>query len=537
MKRKKIIIVLMLVLTIGIVGLTIAYFSNTSSITNIFSTKDYGTTVTEEFVSPDNWLPGTETDKTLTVTNSGSVDEAVRVSYTETWTSANSNVEGDLPLSQNNNVAALINWTNINDWTTVTENNKTYKYYNYKLAPNETTSELLDKVTFNPAITNSSTCEETESNGVKTITCNSNGNGYDGATYKLVFTIETVQYDKYIEAWGTNVVIASEKPQPAPTGVEYLASEATNEVGSEYNTTTKGKMFQFTHTLNAGTENETTVNELRYIGDAPNNYVYFNCDNPVENQEYNYAESCEVWRILGVFDVERTDPEDSTKTITEQRMKLVRGSILENRAFNSDSNNDWTIAPLNTYLNGDYYNGTVTNGLKQSARDMIGTAKYYLGAISWVDDVNGLGSVEKIYIEERGNNICKSCNNDISKLIWIGKVGLLYPSDMYMVYANGVNYNCYINPFKCWSSASPAGVPKSGWIYNTNILNGSSPTETWLISSPAESIDAVLEGRFYGYLAGYKSTNTLSVRPVVYLKSSIKIKSGTGEVGNPYVLE
>ena len=74
--------------------------------------------------------------------------------------------------------------------------------------------------------------------------------------------------------------------------------------------------------------NGNTVNEARYIGDAPNNYVYFNCDEPQEGVEYNYASSCEVWRILGTFDVERTDPSDSTKTITETRMKLVRGTDL-----------------------------------------------------------------------------------------------------------------------------------------------------------------------------------------------------------------
>ena len=85
MKNKKTIIILLLVLTIGIVGLTIAYFANTTSINNEFSTNPYGTTVVEEFISPDNWLPGTTTDKNITVTNTGSVDEAVRISYTEEW--------------------------------------------------------------------------------------------------------------------------------------------------------------------------------------------------------------------------------------------------------------------------------------------------------------------------------------------------------------------------------------------------------------------------------------------------------------------
>ena len=78
MNNKKTIIILILVLTIGIVGLTVAYFSNSTSLDNLFSTNPYGTTVEEVFVSPDNWLPGTTTPKLITVTNTGSVDEAVR---------------------------------------------------------------------------------------------------------------------------------------------------------------------------------------------------------------------------------------------------------------------------------------------------------------------------------------------------------------------------------------------------------------------------------------------------------------------------
>ena len=85
MKNKKTIIILLLVLTMGIVGLTVAYFSNSTVLENLFGTKEYGTTVVEEFISPDNWLPGTTTDKNITVTNTGSVDEAVRISYTEEW--------------------------------------------------------------------------------------------------------------------------------------------------------------------------------------------------------------------------------------------------------------------------------------------------------------------------------------------------------------------------------------------------------------------------------------------------------------------
>ena len=298
-------------------------------------------------------------------------------------------------------------------------------------------------------------------------------------------------------------------------------------------------MFQFTHTLNEGTENETIVNESRYIGDAPNNYVYFNCDEQVENQEYNYAESCEVWRIIGVFDVERTDPEDSSKTIIEQRMKLVRGSDFASiMSWNSNYQNDWTAAnaSLKNFLNGDYYNRTgdaATYGLKISAQEKIGDAVYYLGAVS-KDSTNGtFGSTEKIYGEERGITVCKDCNTDTAKLAWIGKVGLMYPSDEYMAYGNGVNETCYTNPYGC------SGLNAStGWVFRSNIREGQSISNTWLLSSISTRSDVLYvnnDGKLPG--ASMSLYGGCGVRPVVYLKSSIKIKSGTGEEGNPYVLE
>ena len=62
MREKKTIIILILVLTIGIVGLTIAYFANSTSVDNVFMTQPYGTTVNEDFVAPNNWLPGDVTE-------------------------------------------------------------------------------------------------------------------------------------------------------------------------------------------------------------------------------------------------------------------------------------------------------------------------------------------------------------------------------------------------------------------------------------------------------------------------------------------
>ena len=110
-KSKKSLVALLLVAVLGIVGATIAYFTSTDTFENLFGTKPYSMEVVETFESPDDWTPGTTTNKTVVATNKGDVEAAVRVSYTESWVDAN----GD-PLSLTDsatptpNRAAIINF-------------------------------------------------------------------------------------------------------------------------------------------------------------------------------------------------------------------------------------------------------------------------------------------------------------------------------------------------------------------------------------------------------------------------------------------
>ncbi|MBQ9318635.1 MAG: hypothetical protein IJR82_03300 [Bacilli bacterium] len=522
MKQRKSIIALLLIAIIGIVGLTVAYFSSSTSIENTFETSEYGADAIETFTSPTDWQPGDETPKVLTVKNTGEVDEAVRVKVEESWKSKNNT---DLPLTQGNNVVAITNWTNTDDWTKVTVDGEDYYYYyyNYKLAPDEETGELLDKVTFNPLIDASTTCTTTTENGVTTKSCKSNGSGYDGATYKLKFTIETVQYNKYKEAWSTNISIA-------PTKEIVVFGLHVNPKSETYETGDKHHMFAFKHARTAQTPAQT---DYRYIGDDPYNYVYFNCDD-LNNQSLS---TCEVWRIIGVFDVERNDPENQGQTITEQRMKLVRGSYLATEmVFNSSNKNDWSVSQLKAYLNGDYYNRSgdaATYGLKEPARSLIAEAKYYLGAVSLDSTNSNYGTTERIYGEERGNTVCGACNSDTTKLTWTGSVGLMYPSDEYMVYGNGVNNTCYTNPNGCNVTKAQAG-----WVYKSNVFEGqSSPTYTWFLSSNAGSPFTVLIANYEGILNNYSSDRSRGVRPIVYLSADVKIIDGDGTSGNPYQLK
>ena len=58
-----------------------------------------------------------------------------------------------------------------------------------------------------------------------------------------------------------------------------------------------------------------------------------------------------------------------------------------------------------------------------------------------------------------------------------------------------------------------------------------------LLSSNAGNSNNVLNANSDGNLNNNNSNNSNGVRPVVYLKSNIKIADGTGEVGRPYTLE
>ena len=437
-RNKKSLIALLILVIVGLIGFTLAYFSDSITIGNKFKTKEYGTSVTEVFESPDNWLPGTKTDKILTVKNSGDVDEAVRISFTEEWKSANGTLSGWLHTdgTKSNHTteeelsrdvrAALINFTNTSDWEKVTENGTDYYYYKYKLAEGEETSEFIDSVTFNAITKLDDTCEEpVTENGKTTITCNSSGEDYDNATYTLTFTIETVQYDKYKEAWGTSVSIANEsKPT---TAVQTLLSKANGVAVTNYTDGNTKEMYTFTH---AATEQTRALTDYRYIGDSPNNFVKFNCKVDEETNE----EVCETWRIIGVFTVENEDGN------YEQRLKLVRGELLttNNDTWDSNEANEWSTATLNTYLNGTYF-----NSLSESAKSMIGNTKYYLGGIKGDYDTQPYyGSTEDMYIMERGIEVFDpstdeyDCNFTVTEsgqcairtTSWTGKVALLYPS-------------------------------------------------------------------------------------------------------------
>ena len=297
------------------------------------------------------------------------------------------------------------------------------------------------------------------------------------------------------------------------TAVEYLKEKSNDISVTNYNDGNKGEMYTFSH---EATYQTPVLTDYRYIGNEPNNYVKFNC-----NED---GSVCETWRIIGVFNV------DDGNGNVEQRIKLVKQKDLEkNMAWNTAGTNDWTTATLTDFLNGDYYNRTgiaETYGLKALSRSMIDDAVYYLGAFTSSASL----TAEQLYINERGNVVCGVCNSDVTKLAWTGKVGLMYPSDRYFVYEKGISGDC-VNV--------PTSFPPCYYL-NTIGWNSETRGSTFALNSFSDSNKVVFDFNgsvLSGEVADYLRYNDRSrVLPVVYLKSNIYIANGDGSINNPYSL-
>lgn len=198
--KKPVIFIGLLVAVFLVIGVTIAYYTSTDTFNNEFNAANYEMEVEETFESPDNWTPGTTTPKEIIATNKGNTPAAVRIKLTPSWVDEN----GDpLPLTVGANEAAIINFASDKDYKWIYQDG--YYYYIRPLDENESTSTLIDSVTFNPAISFNNTRECETVNGITT--CTTEFNDYSGGKYTLKIEVETAQYNKYREIWNTYVNI------------------------------------------------------------------------------------------------------------------------------------------------------------------------------------------------------------------------------------------------------------------------------------------------------------------------------------------
>ena len=242
-KKRNVIVLLILFLSIGV---TIAYLQSTDIFENIFNAGTYSVITHEEFTSPDNWKPGDTTPKTITTTNEGTIPVMVRVKLEEEWNdSSNNNLDLVFPSDGPDSVydwdldysierVSIINFDNIEDWVY----KDGYYYYVNELSPGDSTSSLIESVTFNPNYEGVVIC--TFNSTTNSNECSSS-DGYMGGTYKLSITTETVQSDAYESLW-ENVPIMYDYVGDNPCtyegelvpGAEYVNGQYTYRYRKEY---------------------------------------------------------------------------------------------------------------------------------------------------------------------------------------------------------------------------------------------------------------------------------------------------------------
>ena len=290
------------------------------------------------------------------------------------------------------------------------------------------------------------------------------------------------------------------------------------------------------------TEQTPELVEYRYSGsnEKVKNYVSFNN---------------ETWRIIGV------SPVDDGTGKYENRLKIIREESIGGYSWDTSDNsinvacgsNQWGEsgsyegADLMRLLNPGYEDKSINNslyynrtsgecytsaldtsqacdfssiGLTEEAKSMIGNAKWYTAV-----PINSSRTTQESYIDERGTEVGTSDYGiEITKTTsWIGKVGLMYPSDYGYASSGCREGEQILNDYDNETCTS------TNWLYK-NI-------NEWTLTPYVEF------GNTVGYVFRDGNVNKITacsphvIRPVTYLTSDVKIVDGDGTLENMYILE
>ena len=262
--------------------------------------------------------------------------------------------------------------------------------------------------------------------------------------------------------------------------------------------------------LSTVVNNKATRNEngKRYQGKNPDNYIWFND---------------ELWRIIGNIPVCL----ESGCASTKNRVKIIRNDSIGAIAFNQT--NYSSSSPL-TWIGSNIQNllNTCFLGKKSScdsycylySTSAIGTCDYSSDGIDATDYYGKM--VEDVYFNVgTGDSTYKTAANYYTQEIATHttsatKIGLMYASD----------WGYAIEGFTgvLGSAGSPQNSSDKNWLMSNGY--------EWTMS--AYSSLYPLYAYHFGYLNNYSASFGFSIRPVLYLKSSVYVVSGTGTKVDPY---
>ena len=300
-------------------------------------------------------------------------------------------------------------------------------------------------------------------------------------------------------------------------------------------------MYQYESETNGIEKDDTSEENIRYVGASPYNYLKFND---------------ETWRIIGIFN-SITSIDEQGKEKTESLVKIIRNESLGNYSWDSSEStindgqgiNEWSQANLMYELNCDgsgnakYCNDDITDGylsnltsgstfwynnsendknasydysknIKSNAIDKISNVRWNLGGNStyYVSALN-------MYNAERGTAHISNPPDGVERTnIWDGKIALMYPSDYGYASTNQI----------CRSDLSLTNCKNENWLFNNEYQWTLTP---YLIyASGVKNIEQT--GRISSYSADYDN----GVRPTLFLKSDVVIAGGTGTERDPFII-
>ncbi len=245
----------------------------------------------------------------------------------------------------------------------------------------------------------------------------------------------------------------------------------------------------------------------RFVGDYTTITDNFICFGTTDKDECTSNRDTYMYRIIGVD--------------TQNRLKLIKATkIVKDDVnifkWNSDYSSDikWNASELYSGLNSDYFKENTKYSYMQDAHwtNLIDKPSYYVG-----DSKNTTNP--QLFNNERKEN-------------FVGEsISLIYLSD--------------------YLYATDGETDVDNWLFIGNGLNGApnTPAET-----PNPSLDKDSEWTMSRYGVGLTNyfarfvngdgtvnnnyVNTpYAVRPVLYLKSSVNITSGSGSIDSPYILD
>ena len=277
-----------------------------------------------------------------------------------------------------------------------------------------------------------------------------------------------------------------------------------SKTNSSCNITFTPKTPTTSELLSTVVNNKATRNEngKKYQGKNPDNYVWFND---------------ELWRIIGNIPVCLT----SGCATTENRVKIIRNDSIGGIKYGGIST--WMGSNIQNLLNTCYLGKTSScdsycNSYDTSAK---GTCDYSADGIDTADYYGKM--VEDVYFNVgTGKSTNKTAANYYTQEIATHttsatKIGLMYASD----------WGYAIEGFT-GVLGHDDGNPQNSSDKNWLMSNG----YEWTMSAYSSTYPLRVE--YLGSLDYSSASLGSSIRPVLYLKSSVYVVSGTGSKVDPY---